>query len=835
MESRPIHAETQVPSARSPRKPWERLGSLVLAGWMLLGTSLLASLWLERFEPWALVLAVAALATLIYATEWWRTRRLLAATIILDVAMIFLFLWSLDEREHVVIQVIHGQYIGSMGTASVRVGQAMAGGRFGLYAGTLYEFRVTPLGEAPMDAPTTPLARFGAWMRLALAPAWTNVHILAGGHELSNFSHPDIVNGSWAVNRRGEYTGSPYSNVILGAAPAGDYTIEGDLMRGDGTQGIVLGINASNRGDVFEARADVPDVQWVKWDTGVEGNGLGGSVANFPLETMLQRNIRLVLANDLWGIALLIFVLPFYVLLLSLFHRLGGSAEEELVSLEHLLQRPRLMLTIASCVAVAATILTALIASNLLERIPHVQDSVADLFQAKTLALGRLSVPAPRFPNFFTEEFIPMYNGQWFGKYPPGWPLVLAIGVLLHIPWLVDPILSGVIILLIFAIGREVYSAPIGLLAALLTLSSPFFLFLGGSFMPHTATVFYLLSAAYLFVRWYNRSADMGENRRLEITHLIPAGFLLGMGFMTRQTDAIAFALPFTAFLLPSVRRKQFRPAFWLLVGGIPPVAFLLLYNWILTGSPLTSPYSLWWPFDRPGFGPSIGEGGFTPAQGLWNTSFNLQMLLVHLFGWPFYLTLALASLPFTLGRSNRWDWAFLASAGFVIIAYVAYWNPGVMYGPRYYFAAVPGIALLTARGLEELYRWPLRISRGWAPDRIAALAIPAAVLALLVSYNLSVYLPAQIPVYHSYNYTSAASVNAVQRAGIHHALIFVVSTPAYEWWSYGSVFSSNSPLLDGDIVYARDQGSADRTLMRAYPGRSYYRLNSTTLRRLST
>jgi hypothetical protein len=101
------------------------------------------------------------------------------------------------------------------------------------------------------------------------------------------------------------------------------------------------------------------------------------------------------------------------------------------------------------------------------------------------------------------------------------------------------------------------------------------------------------------------------------------------------------------------------------------------------------------------------------------------------------------------------------------------------------------------------------------------------------VTYNVTVYLPAQIPIYRGYNYTSAASIDAVQHAGIHHALIFVVSTPSYAWWSYGAVFSSNSPLLDGDIVYARDQGASDRELMRAYPGRSYYRLNNTTLTRL--
>jgi hypothetical protein len=96
------------------------------------------------------------------------------------------------------------------------------------------------------------------------------------------------------------------------------------------------------------------------------------------------------------------------------------------------------------------------------------------------------------------------------------------------------------------------------------------------------------------------------------------------------------------------------------------------------------------------------------------------------------------------------------------------------------------------------------------------------------------VYLPAQISIYRGYNYTSAASIDAVQRAAIHHALIFVVSRPAGEWWSYGAVFSSNSPLLDGDIVYARDAGSTDRELMRVYPGRSYYRLDYTTLTHLT-
>ena len=626
---------------------------LALASWFLLGASLLTSLWRERFEWWTFGLAVISTATLLYATGWWRTRRLVAVTIALDVTLVFVFLWSLGEREHVVIQVINGQYVGSVGSASLPAGQATNGGEFGLYSGSLYEYRVSPLGEAQMPPPTAPLARFGEWMRLSLAPAWSNIHLVSYGRDRSNVSVPTVVSGNWTMNRRGEYSGPLYSSVLLGTAPPGNYTIEADLMRGDGTQGILLGLDATHRGYLFEIRADVSDVQWVEWNNGVEGNGLGGSNTRYPLESMVQRDIRLVLANTMWAFALLLLIPPVYFVLLWLFHFVGGTPDDEVRSLERVLEQRGTLPSAAAIVAVAAIIVTALIASQLLQRIPHVQDSVADLFQAKTFALGRLWVPDPHLHSFFNEEFIPVQAGKWFSKYPPGWPLLLSIGVLLHVPWLVDPVLSGVMILLIFLIGREVYSAQVGLLAALLTLSSPFFLFLGGSFMPHTSTDVYLLSATYLFIRWYQRSRDQSLDRRTETVSLLAAGFLLGMAFITRETDAIAYALPFAAFLLPTVRRRRIRPVLWLLLGGIPPVAALLSYNWVLVGSPFTSPYSLWWPFDRLGFGPTVGIGGFTPTQGLWNTSFNLQMLLAHLFGWPFYLTLTLGRGAVHHGQSD--------------------------------------------------------------------------------------------------------------------------------------------------------------------------------------
>ncbi len=801
-----------------------------LCGAIAAGT-LCRMLWLERYAAGSAVILGLALIAVAILTDWWRRRRLFTVTVAVNLLCVLTFLWSLDEQEHIVISEVKGQYIASVGGTILPLARVAQGQSVGLFTSTISDERVSPMGEVPWDPDGSRLSDFGAWMRLAFPPAWSNVRVsTSGAGELPSY-HPQALVGSWATNRRGELVVSDASTVVLGTLPTSDWTIEANLMRGDGPQGILIESRSRGQGVLLEIREDRSDVQWVQWNEGTVGATLASSFTRPDTIAMLQRNLRLLLTNYMVGVFLLLLALPMYALLLAVFRGLAAT-DGDVVPFENAVPRPRRIIAVALALAAIATLSTAWISSDLLQRIPHVQDSVADLFQAKTFALGRLWVPTPRLPTFFTEEFIPMHGDKWFSKYPPGWPLLLSIGVLLHASWLVDPVLSGLDLFLIFLIGRRVYGSTVGLLAAALTLTSPFFLFLGGSFMPHTATLFYLLCALYLVTRWSTeaRNARAISDARL----LVPAGFLLGMAFMTRQIDAIAFSLPFGALLLARLRQKDVLPVVWLLAGGAVPVTLLLGYDWILTGSPFTSPYSLWWPSDRVGFGPTIGMGGFTPAQGLWNTSFNLEMFLAHLFGWPFYTCLALAAVPFALGRARLWDWMFLASALCVMAAYVAYWNPGVMYGPRYFFTTIPACTLLTARGLVELYQWPLRLFARWRLDRIAPAALPACIIAILLAFNFFVYLPAQVPLYRGYNYTSADSIDAVQRAGIHHALIFVVSNTPGAWWLYGSVFPSNSPLLDGDVVYARDQGSQNRLLMDEYPGRSYYLLNAESITRLS-
>ena len=154
------------------------------------------------------------------------------------------------------------------------------------------------------------------------------------------------------------------------------------------------------------------------------------------------------------------------------------------------------------------------------------------------------------------------------------------------------------------------------------------------------------------------------------------------------------------------------------------------------------------------------------------------------------------------------------------MFGYFFWWADGVMYGPRFYAEAMPFLVMLTARGfamlgeLGGLLGHASSARRSGQPGGHRSGSLPAG--------------SAAAP--HGYNYVSAASVDAVARANIHNAVVFTDPGPPAEWWNYGMVFSANSPLLDGDVLYARDLGAEDQRLMALYPDRRFYRLYRTTL-----
>jgi 4-amino-4-deoxy-L-arabinose transferase-like glycosyltransferase len=467
-----------------------------------------------------------------------------------------------------------------------------------------------------------------------------------------------------------------------------------------------------------------------------------------------------------------------------------------------------------------ALLITSAVAFFAFERLPHLEDEVAYLFQAKTMALGHLTVPSPSHPEAFWTPFVLDYRGQRFGKYPPGWPAVLAVGQLLKAAWLVNPVLAALALYLTYRLGQTLYDGRTGLLAAALGLTSPLYLVLSGSFLSHIASLVWLL----LFSLWFVWTAQ-GRSKWFAVG----AGLALGMAFLTRALTAVAYAVPFIVYSLAQVlRRRQAHWPHYLLMAlcGGAVAALLPAYQWAVTGNPWLNPYLLWWPYDRLGFGPGIGAmpGGHSTFYAWINLKQDLLRAATDVLGWP-----ALSWLPLAVGLALRprrlRDWALLAPFGCLVVAYLFYWigSPARLWGPRYYFEGFAGLWLLGAVGLLKIWDWTQARRRRVRPMLVTALM-------LLVAVNLALNVPSRMEMAHGYYGITRSQFRPIEEARLHQALVIVY---ADRWLEYGALLAGMSPTLDDDVIYVRGSTpEADAAVIAEFPGRSVYYL---TGGRLST
>lgn len=307
--------------------------------------------------------------------------------------------------------------------------------------------------------------------------------------------------------------------------------------------------------------------------------------------------------------------------------------------------------TIVLLLIIFSMAMSALVSRAVFERLPHLEDEVAYLFQAKTYAGGRLVVETPEPRRAYWQPFVVDYapTGERFSKYTPGWPALLAIGVLLGHPWIINAFLSGLTVALVYRLGREVFSPDVGVIAAALTAFSPMALLLNATLMGHTAALF----AVTLFFYAYWRI----EQGRYTLRWGIIAGIALGLIITTRPLTAVGIGAPFIAWSIlrlllvmfrgdevttrAGVQRaapllQTFMPLVALAVVTLIISAWIPIYNYAATHEPTKNLYTLVWPYDRVGFGAAneYGRSGHTLEKGLRHVRFDLSLMAADLYGW---------------------------------------------------------------------------------------------------------------------------------------------------------------------------------------------------------
>lgn len=470
------------------------------------------------------------------------------------------------------------------------------------------------------------------------------------------------------------------------------------------------------------------------------------------------------------------------------------------------------------------------VATFVLQNQPVTDDEWVYQFQADLLSRGKLfALPHP-LREFFDNVFI-VNAGKWYGKYPPGHPLLLVPGVALGFPRLLPILLAGLNLFLVYRLAREFLTITQARVATLLLLVSPFFLLTGGTLLSHTTC----LTALLVMGLGAARAAATGS-----LGWGLLAGLGAGFAFLTRPYTALLIGLPIAAAwgwrgsFIPAGAagrapgRSGLRP--WLAGLGIAAL-FLLVFlaiNQVLTGNPFKTGYAAVQGQQRGqviGFGEVIpGRLDHTPLSGLVNLGLTVVRLNFWTFGWPLSWLFVIAAMLWSpAGRLRVLHWILAATA----VGSVFYFSMGVSdTGPVKYYEILPVLAILSAAGLSA---FDARVSGGRRPGLGA---LPPALLIVLTLVGWGVFGRVQIMELRRLTTRIGEPYRAVAALPEPKLLVFtgLLQQPPFDSWVFST--PDNLPDQDPRVLYVRDRGGDNQKLIQRMPERAPYRLTMDARRR---
>jgi hypothetical protein len=331
---------------------------------------------------------------------------------------------------------------------------------------------------------------------------------------------------------------------------------------------------------------------------------------------------------------------------------------------------------------------------------PAFADSVSQLIQGIILASGHLKWPEWEYPLFFLAPGM-IVEGGWFSQFPPGHCILLAMGWLIHAPWIVGPLTGALAAVAVYDCGRLLYGARGGAIAFLFFVCNPWWPLMSASHMNHASTQLWLA----LSLCWTIRAMRDGNS-----IIAFGAGFAFGWAASTRPLTAAAMGIPIVIAAL--IYWTRTRPPRWTVIASATTgfaiwMALFMAYNRGTTGHPLLTGYGMNLGVEMSlGFG---GESGHTPDAAL-------RAALSHFVHYRSWIPVAAPGLMLPL----VWTLLF-APIGWreilLLAQLLAVWGAYLFYpwhdlalGPRFQYETIIPYSLLAAGGLlgagKRLRNW---------------------------------------------------------------------------------------------------------------------------------
>lgn len=422
-------------------------------------------------------------------------------------------------------------------------------------------------------------------------------------------------------------------------------------------------------------------------------------------------------------------------------------------------------------------------ASLLFRRLILLEQPVADdegtyRFIARTLLTGRVTNPLPGDAEFFKNQFIVMNAHGWYGKYPIGHPLVLALGEAIGAISFVLPLVGALCVWLAYRVGAKLFDLRVAIAGASLLVVSPHFVWTGATLLSQPTLCLALLLGMLVVLN----DADQPRNRTVLL-----AGFVFGFGVQVRPLPGALFAVVAAGQLALDARK---RGDSWARValriglfgaGSVPWLAAFAAVNYAQSGSPFTSGYQEVHPrlgILRHGKGEIVNSiFGSLLRENFW------------LLAWPFGLLLLPWCRP---ARAPALFWGMLGAE--LVYRAVAPKTVVSVTGPIYLTEVVPLLTLAAANALQRIGAF---LSN--APVRPSVVAVAATLV------GATTFVPIQLAAAAVGAATRQVVYDELAKSGAERALIFANATVYPEsavTWAY---YPENpSPHLDDPWLFVR-------------------------------
>ena len=488
----------------------------------------------------------------------------------------------------------------------------------------------------------------------------------------------------------------------------------------------------------------------------------------------------------MWGtVSALLVAIAFAFLPLPAILDLPGAAAKAVMRLS-----PRLF---AALLATVATALALVFAIYVFHRSPSTSDEIAQLWHARILLHGRMSLPVDPNREFFALETV-VDVGRWYSQFPIGGPLIAVPGTLLGVPWLVNPILAGFAVVAMYHFARRAYGEAEGRAIAALFSVTPMMLRMAGTGMNHVSVLLLTTCTLAALAGW-----ERATTTRRALAYSAGIGVALGVMATIRPLDALVVSAVVGCFQLWVIRGRwnRIRELALQTACGAIGVAPLLYANWATTGSAFRFGYEvLWGAGTGVGFHPDPYGVTHTLSQAIDYAMTYIGELNMALMSWPVPAMAVVLIGLLAMRRATRWDALVLGLFGAQVIGYACYWYRGEFLGPRFLYTALPAIIVLVARAPFLVGE---RLGSRWRRGAVAftILCLVVAWCAPGLPFNVWGLARQDRGVRQILRVDIAGTVHA---ANVHHALVFLhepfSGRLARRLWGLGLTRSETVQLL---------------------------------------